>query len=99
MNERIGKRTSSSMPLTRKPVKYFNCAGRFSDLPCLPAPSHSIFTEQWQIFAGDYNPIDVRSDQAYSSGYCPGFTPGSLLSLQQFILRSAFTEAKVWAFC
>ena len=40
MNERIGKGTSSSMPLTRKLVKYFNYGGRFSDLPRRPAPSH-----------------------------------------------------------
>jgi hypothetical protein len=49
----------------------------FLTYPILLQPSRNDQSEQWQWIAGDpglYRPGD------YSSGHCPGFTPGSLLS-------------------
>jgi len=66
----------SAQLLTRKHI-IINGTGRFSDLPPLPAafpfpPSR----KQWLQDAGGDGLIQAW---AYSSGHCPGFSPGSLL--------------------
>ena len=69
----------SAQLLTRKAVNYFNLTvtAGFLTYPIFRQPSRPGLTGQWQKRAGDFDQIMAG---AYSSGYCPGFTPGSLLS-------------------
>lgn len=53
MNERIGKNTSSSMPLTRKLVKYYTVVAGFLTYPVVRRLPIPYFSEQWHLDADD----------------------------------------------
>jgi hypothetical protein len=84
------KSLRSARLLTRKPVKK-TCEGRFSDLPHHPAAFPFILNSGVRL------PVTMPLKAGvYSSGHCPGFTPGSLLS-PDFKLekRGAVTKTKL----
>ncbi len=84
------------MLLTRKLVKNTCVMAGFLTYPTDRLPSHPIKPGQWHMIAVD---DDLKKAGAYSSGHCPGFPPGSLLSpdLRQET-RNAVTMTNILAY-
>jgi len=56
----------------------------FPDSVSLPVPNVSV---QWHNWRNLFTLLKQAMAQDYSSGDCPGFTPGSLLSRSHFRFR------------
>jgi len=71
-------------------LEILTCFGRSSDLP-LHLKAFPLYTLQKQVTVAKIS----DNDGDYSSGYCPGFSPGSLFDKQHKMLFITKTNPKI----